>query len=174
MHRTALVLAITGCFAGGVHAQGLAFDAPLSTALVSDIGLRAFSAADRVVPRFVNDFRIAAALGPTVALIDTGANIQHVMFAGRMAPWRYRGIRIHEQHCRYHGTWDMGRRWRQWCCRSPAGLATSLVRACCPFVFSMGRPRPNRILPTDSAIQLDEPRSSTCRSRRLDPSPRPL
>ncbi|MFN0302156.1 MAG: S8 family serine peptidase [Burkholderiales bacterium] len=50
-----------------------------------EAAVRAFPAGTRVVPRLVSDFRVATTLGPTVAVIDTGLNINHVNFAGRVA-----------------------------------------------------------------------------------------
>ncbi len=43
----------------------------------------------RVVPRLISDGRVASTLGPTVAVIDTGLNVNHVAFAGRLAPGGY-------------------------------------------------------------------------------------
>jgi len=43
----------------------------------------------RALPQVIRDIRSAVALGPTVAVIDTGANVSHSDFNGRIAPGAY-------------------------------------------------------------------------------------
>jgi Subtilase family len=86
MPRTMMALAVAGCFAGGVSAQGWTLDTTRSSGFPSSATSSAYPTSDRVVPRLINDFRIANVLGPTVAVIDTGVNVQHVLFRGRLAP----------------------------------------------------------------------------------------
>ncbi len=85
MRRTVIALSVSACFSGGALAQALQRDPlPLGNP-ATGIAMRALPAGTRVVPRLINDFRVATTLGPTVAVIDTGLNINHVSFAGRVA-----------------------------------------------------------------------------------------
>ena len=89
MQRTIIACSIAVCFSGGAHAQALQSEWRLSRYFAAVAAENLAPAGTRVVPRLIHDFRVASNLGPTVAVIDTGVNITHVNFAGRLAPGAY-------------------------------------------------------------------------------------